>query len=251
MKRLLAALLAASTAACSSAPARRTVVVDGWASPGPGAARRAVTDALKRAVEQAGGVRVDARTKVDKGMGIDARVVTRAAGCVLSHEVLKEGAADGGRSARLRVVLSPGGAECAGRTSLPPAALEDSSISVRFTGEGPFGADAARSAESALRAALAAQGVSIEPSGGDYRVTGIARVSPHRDPRVLPFVGALVELELRVSARDGRLMRETRRESAALDADASAAARAAAAGAGREATADALAALDEGAWLAP
>lgn len=251
MKRPLLALLAASALACSSAPARRTVVVDGWASPGPGAGRRAVTDALKRAVEQAGGVRVDARTKVDKGLGIDARVVTRAAGCVLSHEVIKEGASDGGRSARLRVVLSPGGAECAGRTSLPPAALEDASISVRFTGEGPFGADAARSAESALRAALAAQGVSVEKTGGDYLIAGTARVSPHRDPRVLPFVGARVDLALRVTARDGRLMKETLREYAALDADGAAAARAAAAGAAREASADALAALDEGAWLTP
>lgn len=252
MKRLLAALVAAAAAcACSSAPARRSVVVDGWASEGPGADRRAVSDALKRAVERAGGVRIDARTMVDKGAAIDARVVTRAAGCVLEHEVLKTAAAEGGRAATVRVVLSPGGAECAGRTSLPPAALEDASVSVRLSGEGPFGHDAARAAEAALRAALAAQGVKVRASGGDYLVTGSARVAPRRDPRVFPFVGAAVELELAVTMKDGRLMRESRRRSSALDADGASAARVAAAGAARDASRDALAALDEGAWLRP
>lgn len=251
MRRALLAVLVAA-GACSHAPARRAVVVEGWAPAGPGAERRAVADALKRAVEQAGGVRVDARTRVDKGMAFDARVVTRAAGCVLEHEVLEKGSAQGGRAAKVRVVVSPGGEECAGRPSLPPAALEDSSVSVRFSGEGPFGADAARSAESALRAALAAEGITVAGKGADYRVTGTAFVAPHRDPRVLPFVGARVEIEMQVvSARDGRVVRETRRGSAALDADGSSAARVAAAGAAREASRDALAALDEGAWLAP
>lgn len=250
MRRLLAAVLAVS-AACSPGPARRTLTVDGWASDGPGAGRRAVSDALKRAVEQAGGVRVDARTRVDKGAGIDARVVTRAAGCVLSHEVLEEGNAQGGRTARVKAVVSAGGAECEGRPSLPPAAFEDMTVSIRFTGEGPFGTDAARAAESSVRSALAARGIPVQTAGGDYRLSGTARVSPHRDPRVLPFVGARVELELRVSGKDGRVLRESRRESAALDGDGGAAARGAAAGAGREAAGDALAALDEGAWLAP
>lgn len=251
MRRALLAVLAAA-AACSHGQARRTVVVEGWASPGAGAERRAVSDALKRAVEQAGGVRVDARTRVDKGAAIDARVVTRAAGCVLEHEVLDRGLSQGGHAATVRVVVSPGGGECAGKSSLPPAALEDSSVSVRFSGEGPFGADAARSAESALRAALSAQGISVRGKDADYRVTGTAFVAPHRDPRVLPFVGARVEIEMKVvCARDGRVVRETRRGSAALDADGSSAARVAAAGAARESSLDALAALDEGAWLAP
>lgn len=227
------------------------MVVEGWAAAGDGADRRAVADALRRAVEQAGGVRVDARTRVDKGLAVDARVVTRAAGCVLEHEVLGKGRAQGGRAARVRVVLSPGGAECAGRTSLPPAALENATVSIRFSGEGPFGRDAARSAESALRAALAAEGISVSAKDADYRLTGTAFVAPHRDPRVLPFVGARVEIEMIVSARDGRVVRETRRGSAALDADGSSAARVAAAVAARESSRDALAALDEGAWLAP
>jgi hypothetical protein len=249
--RLLLAALVVLAAGCSHSPARRAVVVEGWAAAGDGADRRAVADALKRAVEQSGGVRVDARTRVDKGMAVDARVVTRAAGCVLEHEILSKGSSQGGRAARVRVVLSPGGAECAGRPSLPPAALENASVSVRFSGAGPFGADAARSAESALRAALAAEGITVSAKDADYRVTGTAFVAPHRDPRVLPFVGARVEIEMAVSARDGRVVRETRRGSEALDADGSSAARVAAAGAARESSRDALAALDEGAWLAP
>ena len=72
MKRPLLAVLVALAAACSHAPARRTVVVEGWAGAGAGVDRRALSDALKRAVEQAGGVRVDARTRVDKA-GMDAR----------------------------------------------------------------------------------------------------------------------------------------------------------------------------------
>ncbi|MDD5304956.1 MAG: hypothetical protein PHS14_17805, partial [Elusimicrobia bacterium] len=252
MKSPILAVLVALAAACSHAPARRTVIVEGWAGTGAGADRRAISDALKRAVEQAGGVRVDARTRVDKGMGIDARVVTRAAGCILEYKVLDSRNAEGGRAARVRAVISPGGAECAGRTSLPPAAFEDSTVSVRFTGEGPFGADAARSAESALRAALAAQGIPVEAKGGDYRVTGTAVVSPHRDPRVLPFIGARVEMTVRVvCARDGRVVREARHEAAALGADGAAAARVAAAEAARAASSDALIALDEAAWLSP
>lgn len=252
MRLALLIVLVAAAGACSHSPARRTVIVEGWSSAGAGAERRAVSDALKRAVEQAGGVRVDARTRVDKGMAVDARVVTRAAGCVLGYELLDRGLSQGGHSATVRVVVSPGGTECAGKPSLPPAALEDSSVSVRFSGEGPFGRDAARSAESALRAALAAQGISIAGKDADYRVTGTAFVAPHRDPRVLPFVGARVEIEMQVvCARDGRVVRETRRGSAALDADGSSAARLAAAGAAREASTDALAALDEGAWLRP
>lgn len=252
MKRPLLAALVALVAACSHAPARRTVVVEGWAGAGAGADRRALLDALKRAVEQAGGVRVDARTRVDKGMGVDARVVTRSAGCILEYKVLDSRNAEGGRAARVRAVLSPGGAECAGRTSLPPAAFEDSTVSVRFSGEGPFGADAARSAESALRAALAAQGVFVSAKGGDYRVTGTAVVSPNRDPRVRPFVGARVEMAVRVvCARDGRVVRETRREASALGSDGASAARVAAADAARAASQDALIALDEAAWLRP
>ena len=65
--------------------------------------------------------RVDARTRVDKGMGVDARVVTRSTGCILDYEVLEGGNAaqdaGGGRTARVRVVVSPGGRECAGRTA--------------------------------------------------------------------------------------------------------------------------------------
>ena len=250
MKRPLLAVLVALAAACSHAPARRTVVVEGWAGVGAGAQRRAVTDALKRAVEQSGGVRVDARTRVDKGMGMDARVVTRSAGCILEYKVLGGKSLDGGRSVRVKVVVSPGGAECEGRTVLPPAAFEDSTVSVRFKGEGPFGADAAKSAESALRAALAARGITVEAKDGDYLVTGTAVVSPHRDPRVQPFVGARVEMTMRVVyARDGRVVREMRHEAAALGADGSRAARAAAGDAARQATLVTLAALDEGVWL--
>lgn len=252
MTRLLLAVLVALAAACSHAPARRTVVVEGWAGAGAGADRRALSDALKRAVEQAGGVRVDARTRVDKGMGMDARVVTRAAGCVLEYKVLGGKNQDGGRASQVRVVVSPGGAECAGRTSLPPAAFEDATVSVRFSGEGPFGAEAARAAESALRASLALKGISVSAMGGDYRILGTAVVSPHRDPRVLPFVGARVEMTVRVIlARDGRVMRETRHEAASLGADGAAAARVAAGDAARASTQDALIALDEAAWLSP
>ncbi|MBI2385337.1 MAG: hypothetical protein HYV14_04905 [Elusimicrobia bacterium] len=252
MRRALLAVLAVLAGACSHAPARRSVVVEGWAAEGPGADRRAVADALKRAVEQGAGVRVDARTRVDKGMGVDARVVTRASGCVLEHEVLGRGAAQGGRSARVRVELSAGAEGCAGRTTLPPAAFEDSTVSVRFSGEGPFGAEAARSAESALRAHLAGQGIAVTAKGADYRITGTAFVAPHRDPRVLPFVGARVEMAVRVvGARDGRVVRETRHEAAALDADGSSAARAAAAEAARGAFQETLVALDEAAWLRP
>ena len=228
------------------------MVVEGWASEGEGADRRAVADALKRAVEQAGGVRVDARTRVDKGMAVDARVVTRASGCVLEHEVLEKGRSQGGRSARVRVEVSADGGDCEGRTSLPPSAFEDSTVSVRFSGEGPFGAEAARSAESALRAQLALQGISVTAKGADYRIFGTAFVAPHRDPRVLPFVGARVEMTVRVvDSRDGRVVRETRHEAAALDADGSSAARSAAAEAARGAFRETLVALDEMAWLRP
>lgn len=252
MRTALLAVLAVLAGACSHAPARRTVVVEGWAGEGEGAQRRAVADALRRAVEQSGGVRVDARTRVDKGLAFDARVVTRASGCVLEHEVLDAQAAPGGRAVRVRVSVSDSEKDCGGRTSLPPSAFEDSTVSVGFTGEGPYGAEAARSAESALRAALAASGIVVRAQDGDFRITGRAFVAPHRDPRTLPFFGARVEMAVKVvSARDGRVVRETRHEAAALDADGSSAARSAAADAARDASKETLVALDEAAWHRP
>lgn len=252
MRLALLAVAAVLAGACSHAPTRRTVVVEGWAGAGEGASRRAVADALRRAVEQSGGVRVDARTRVDQGLAFDARVVTRASGCVLGHEVLGEEAAQGGRTVRVRVSVSDSEEDCGGRTSLPPSAFEDSTVSVGFFGEGPFGEEAARSAESALRAALAASGIVVRAKDGDFRITGRAFVAPHRDPRTLPFVGARVEMAVKVvSARDGRVWRETRHEAAALDADGSSAASSAAAEAARDASKETLIALDEAAWRRP
>src|SRR5579859_6249804 len=116
-----AALLAAATALSACAPRALVVTVDGWAAEEPGRAgqarRRAVADALRRAVERGSGVRLSARTRVRDGVAVSERVTADAAGCVLGYEVVSEGSRDGGRSARVRARVAAAGSACAA----PPA----------------------------------------------------------------------------------------------------------------------------------
>jgi hypothetical protein len=256
VKRLLLVALAAAAAACGHAPARRTVTVEGWTpvstDPGPVVERRAVFDALRRAIEDAGGVRLDARTMVRQGATADSRMVARSAGCVLRHEVLSWGRGNDGVFARVKAEVSREPADCAGRGPVPPAALEDATLTVRAWGEGRAGARAATAAQTAIRGALTAEGLTVLDAEGDYRLTATVVVLPQSDARLLPFRGARVVLSVRlVSVKDGRVLSETRHEAAALDLDLDSAAGAAAASSAAPVAAQAIAALGEAAWLRP
>lgn len=246
----LAALLAAG--GCAHArPGAEPVVAEGWAAEAPGgdeevARRRAVADALRRAVERAAGVSLTARTRLRDGAALSSRVVADAAGCVRRYEVLEEGRARGGRRALVRAEVLP--PSSCGRSPLPPAALEDAAVEVRVTGRGALGRGAARAAASALRARLAERGWRVVESGAPWRLSGRADVEPVRDARVAPFTGAVAELSLRAERADGSLMWEGRGSASALDADTPAAGSRAAARAAEVAAAGAADALEGGLW---
>lgn len=256
MKTALLAAAAVLLGACAGAPRTREVEAEGWApvekSDRRSADRRAEADALRRAVEAASGVSLAARTAVVKGAAAESRVVTRAAGCVLSHELISTGAEEGGRRAKVRAVVALRTEDCAGRAQLPPALLNDASVAVFVGADGAYAGELSRAAETGLRSALSARGYSLGAGKPGYRVVGTARATSRRDPRIAPMVGAHVELTVRVTAAaDGRLLGEGRYASDAADADPASAVGAAASVAAADAARDALAALDSGSWRAP
>lgn len=227
------------------------VDAEGWAPQAAGdetgARRRAIADALRRAVESATGVALTARTRMTDGAAVTSRVVADAAGCVRRWEVLEETASGGGRRAAVRAEVAP--ADSCGRSPLPPAALEDASVEVKVVGRGATDRAAALAATSLLRARLAERGWRVVASGGHWRVSGTAAVRPVSDWRVAPFVGAAAELVLRAErADDGIVVWERRESASALGTDTALAGSQAAEQAAGLAAADAAEALEGGVW---
>ena len=245
---------AALAAACAGVGPSRTSVVEsrGWApndaARPEAAARRALADALLRAVERSAGVSLTARTRVSDGAVSSARMMTEAAGCVRRYEVLKEGAADGGRFALVRAEVSSDAASCPGRSPLPPAALEEAEASVWIAGSGKAGDEGALAAASALRAELARRGWRVVEGPAQLRVIGLLHMSRGDDARLGPMSSARAELTLSVEAGEGRVLREFSAQGAAVDPDADAAARLAARRAAEEGAAGTVAAMEDGLW---
>jgi hypothetical protein len=248
---LAAAALAAACAGIGSPP---TSVVEsrGWApndSARPeAAARRALADALLRAVERSAGVSLTARTRVNDGAVSSARMMTEAAGCVKRYRVLEEGVADGGRFTLVRAEVSSGATACPGRSPLPPAALEEAEASVRVAGSGKAGDEGALAAASALRAELARRGWRVVEGPARLRVVGVLRMSRGDDVRLGPMSSARADLSLSVEAGEGRVLRELSAQGAAVDTDAAVATRQAARRAAQEAAAGTVAAMEDGLW---
>lgn len=247
MKRLAAAAAAAVlTAACAGgvrrAPAR-AVVVEGWAplgaSPRAEVRRRALADAARRAVEQAGGVEVAALSTVDDAERVRERVSSAAVGTVRELKVLGEGEADGGLRVRVRAVVAervdgaPRDGWIAGIGPSARVAALDEDL------RGPFAA-----AWSSCGGSLADEGEEPELS---FRLTASAR--RFEEPRVRPFVS--VRVRVRASARGaGGEAWSGSRESAALGADESQARSLAMREAGEALARDAARALSGRLWPA-
>lgn len=248
----IAALLAAGCAASGRAPRIVAVETDGWAASEPGrsdsAARRAVADALRRAVEKAAGVSVSARTRLRDGVAVSEQMIADAAGCVRGYEVLSESSCAGGRCARVRARVETGAGSCSGRPVLPPAALEEAEVSVAYSGESSLDRAAAESAASELRGRLAGRGWRVVESEARFRLLVTASTRAARDERLGTLSSVRAVLRVRVEGAGGRVMQETTTEAAAVDAEPSSAARQAGAAAAEKAAGPAAEAMEEGLW---
>lgn len=235
MKALVAAaaLLASGCATLpASGPAASTVEAEGWAPAGAEARAASLADALKRAVEQATGVRVQSATTVEKSVATRRRIWAGGAGVIERYEVLGVRAEDGFLKTRVRAVVRPLDAPAA-----PPAEAK-----VVVSGSGPGAA--------AVRRALAARGYAVVREGGAFvarsRVVSAAEV---RDERVAPMRSRRALLTLEVEdAATGETVWSGSREAGGLAGDELAAADRAAESAGELAGGDAADGLTAYLW---
>ena len=90
----LAALLALSGCAATRPPRAEVVEAEGWAPLGadgePGARRRAVAEAQRRAVEQISGVTVRSRTTVAQAVSVDQRITAESLARIERYEIVSE-----------------------------------------------------------------------------------------------------------------------------------------------------------------
>ncbi|MBI3550274.1 MAG: hypothetical protein HY078_14640 [Elusimicrobia bacterium] len=110
------ALLAVSLAACSHArlkngPAKDGEVVEaeGWSPVDPkdpiGTKQRALAEAQKKAVERVVGVYISAKTRVDKAVTVDQRILANVGGYVKKYDVLSETEEGGFHKTRIRAFV--------------------------------------------------------------------------------------------------------------------------------------------------
>jgi len=241
---------ALSLGAC--APRAALVSSDGWAAEDPArpgeASRRAIADALRRAVERAAGVSLTARTRVSRGVAVSENVVADTVGCVLDYKVVSEGSINGGRAARVRARIATGTGPCAGKPPLPPAALEGAKVSVSISGSGEQAQAAAAAAQSALRSELSRRGWTVVDGPTPLRLSGTASVYGIRDPRLSPLSSFRAELSLRVEVDGHGVLRESWARGTAVDADPDDAVRRAARAAATRAAAEMSETLEAQLW---
>lgn len=109
-------VLALTAGACSGHRARpvsaenaESVEAEGWASidplDPPGTQRRALADALKKAVEKVSGVYVSAKTRVEAAVSVEQRILANVDGYVRSYELLGEREEGGWHKTRIRAAV--------------------------------------------------------------------------------------------------------------------------------------------------
>jgi hypothetical protein len=200
-------------AACAHAPARAPrpgayETAEGWApvvkgDPG-GTRRRALTDALRAAVEKATGARITARTRVAQAMTVDDAITARVSGEVRSYEILGESEEDGFHRTRVRVLVDVGAPPSDGDRPGPPPG--DPKVAVTLTG--PHASETA----AAVRRGLIERGFSVVGgNSAEITVTGEVAVTPNGG--IGPWLSSRARVTLSArQERTGRILWTASRE---------------------------------------
>jgi hypothetical protein len=219
----LATAVLAGTVGCAGLPrgggAERSVTAEGWAPADArdmdGTRRRALADALRRAVEQVSGVSLSALTRVEGSVALRQKISAEVRGRVSRYEVLGEESEGGLLKVRIRAAVRLGEAPAAG----PPPA--DARVSLRVSGSGLYDEDMGGSAASGIRRELLTQGFEVTDSTGQaLALRGETSAIPVRDLRLGAFHCARARVRLRaVEPGTGAVVWETEQEASALDLD--------------------------------
>jgi len=203
---------AALFAACAHAPARAprpaaSVTAEGWApvvkGDPAGTKRRALTDALRAAVEQATGARVTARTKVAQAMTVDDSITARVSGEVKSYEILGESEEDGFHRTRVRVLVDVGAPPSDGDRPGPPPG--NPTVAVELSG--PRSEEAA----AAVKQELIRRGFTVVDGKADLTVSGEVSVLPNGG--VGPWLSSRARVTLSAKReKTGRILWTSSRE---------------------------------------
>lgn len=211
MKAAVLLAVAAFASACAGASRRgrgvETVTARGWAAADasdPAAARRrALTDALARAVEQVDGVSLSARTSVRDGVVAEQRIAAAVRGRVRRYRILTERAAPGLVEVSIRADVEQAG---------QAGACAPLSVSLEVSDPG---------VERGLARGLARGGCITQGAGGAaVRLRASSRSFAVRDARTAPFLSYGAEVELRaVDPASGAVLWSGARRAAALGLD--------------------------------
>lgn len=199
-------------AACAHAPARAprpaaSVTAEGWApiakGDPAGTRRRALTDALRAAVEQATGARVTARTSVAQAMAVDDSITARVSGEVRSYEILGESEEDGFHRTRVRVLVDVGAPAADGDRPGPPPG--NPTVAVVLSGS------QAGAAAAAVKRGLIERGFTVVDGRADLTVRGDVSVLPNGG--VGPWLSSRARVTLSaLQNKTGRILWTSSRE---------------------------------------
>lgn len=203
MRALAAAGLCVLLAACAGAPrGGGWVEAEGWAPAGPGAGQRALDDALRRALERAAGVSLNARTEVSRGLAGESRLRSASRGRIARYDVVSRQETSSGAVVTVRALVEPGAAGPG-----PDLPL----ISVECPGD--------EDACAALGQGLLAAGFTLVERDAKLILRGRSRCRPVIDRRLgrLSSYSAWMDLEAREPAT-GLILWRGQEEAAALEA---------------------------------
>ena len=221
----LTAALLAGTVGCAGLPRQgggageQTVTAEGWAPADArdleGTRRRALADALKRAVEQVSGVSLSALTRVEGSVALRQKISAEVRGRVSRYEILGEEPQDGLLKVRIRAAVRLGDAPAAG----PPPA--DARVSLNVSGSSLYDEDLGASAAAGIRQELLAQGFDVADGAPQaLALRGETSTAPVLDSRLGAFHSARARVSLRaVEPKTGVVVWETAQEASALDLD--------------------------------
>ncbi len=207
-----AAVLALTGCAGGAATRAREVTAEGWAPLGADGAsdarRRALDDALRRAVEQGGGVEVAALTLTDDGAVTRERLSTTSRGVMDGYRVLSERREAGAVAVTVRAKVRQAPLTPRETGGWPPG-----------TGPRLFLAGAGAPERESLLRAWRQRGGTVAPSAGEAELILSAEIdaSAQHEPRVRPFVSWRARVRLTRADADGWTLT---RETAALGLDA-------------------------------
>jgi hypothetical protein len=222
---ILAAALLAGTVGCAGLPRKgeaageQAVTAEGWAPADArdpeGTRRRALADALRRAVEQVSGVSLAALTRVEDSVTLRQKISAEVRGRVSRYDILGEESQDGLLKVRIRAAVRLTDAPAAG----PPPA--DARVSLMITGNGLYDEDTGGSAAAGIRRELLAQGFEVGGAAPQsLALRGESSAAPILDPRLGAFHSARARVSLRaVEPKTGAVVWETAQEASALDLD--------------------------------